>query len=585
MERRLAAILAADVVGYTRLMGEDEVGTLNALKAHRGEFVDPTFARYRGRIVKLMGDGALVEFASAVDAVTCAAELQRGMAGRNADVPERQRITFRIGINLGDVMVEGDDLYGDGVNVAARLEGLAEPGGICLSAKVYDEVGSKLDLAFEDMGKQQVKNIDEPLQVWRWVPDGSVVAGRAEKIDGSLSSPRKPSIAVLPFDNMSGDPEQEYFSDGITEDVITELSRFRQLSVIARNSSFQYKGQSLNVQDVGRELRVEYVIEGSVRKAGNRVRVTAQLIEVASGSHLWAERYDRDLEDIFAVQDEITERIISSVAPGIVSAEMQRARRKDVGTLDAWDRIMRAHWHLARFTMEDNAEARRFLTEAAQIEPDSALALGDLAMIHSLDAAWNWGVSRDQSLAAAGEAARRAVTIDENNAWGHIALGLVEVFSGHHDEAVTRLERAIEITPNDPNAHGHLGLVLALSGDSSGATVHLDEAMRLSPRDPFLAFWFMARALAAYVAESYEETVRWCHKTIEENPRFPGAYRILAATYGGLDEIEQAKKALKELLRQMPGLTVTATRQQIPWKKSEHAERYLDGLRKAGLPE
>jgi TolB-like protein/Flp pilus assembly protein TadD len=587
MERRLAAILAADVVGYTRLMGEDEAGTLVALKAHREELIDPTVARRRGRLVKLMGDGALVEFASALDAVACAAEVQRGMADRNAEVPEAKRIVFRIGINLGDVIIEGDDLYGEGVNVAARLEGLAKPGGIYLSAKVHDEVRSKLDLAFEDLGRQQLKNIDEPVQVWGWVVDGPLTAGTAREMDGAPTQAQrgKPSIAVLPFDNMSGDPEQEYFSDGITEDVITELSRFRQLSVIARNSSFQYKGQSSNLQNVGQELQVEYVIEGSVRKAGNRVRVTAQLIEIASGSHIWAERYDRDLEDIFAVQDEIVQRIISSVAPGIVSAEMQRAQRKDVETLDAWDRIMRAHWHLARFTMEDNSEARRLLTEAAQIDPNSALALGDLAMIHTFDAIWNWGISRDQSLAAAGEAARRAVAIDENNAWGHIALGVVEAFLGHHDEAVRRLERAIEISPNDPNAHGQLGFALALSGDSNGAITRLEEAMRLSPRDPFLAFWIMSRAVAAYVAENHDETIQWCNKIIAENPRFPGAYRILAATYGELGETEQARMAIEELLRQMPGLTLAATREQVPWKMSEHAERYLDGLRKAGLPE
>ena len=585
MERRLAAILAADVVGYSRLMGEDETGTLTALKAHRAQLIDPKIAEHNGRIVKLMGDGALVEFASVVDAVQCAAEIQRGMAERTAGEPENKRIVFRIGINVGDVIVEEGDIYGDGVNVAARLEGLADPGGVLISADAYRYVRNKLNLDYQDLGEQDLKNVSEPVHTYRLLTDGGAdanVPARGRTANGRTVGP---SVAVLPFTNMSGDPEQEYFSDGIAEDIITALSRFHWFLVISRNTSFTYRGVAVDARRAARELGVRYVLEGSVRKAGNRVRITAQLIEAGADRHVWAERYDRDLEDIFAVQDEITARIIASVAPGIVSAEMQRAHRKDVATLDAWDRIMRAHWHLARFTMEDNAEARRLLTEAAQIEPDSALALGDLAMIHTFDGIWNWGVSRDQSLAAAGEAARRAIAIDENNAWGHIALGVVEAFSGRHDESVRRLERAVEISPNDPNAHGHLGFAFALAGDPDAAIVQLDEAERLSPRDPFLAYWYMSRAAAAYAAELYEEAIEWSRKTSEENPRFPGAYRILASACGQLGRIDEAKRALDELLRQMPGLTVTATRQQVPWKNPEHTERYLEGLRRAGLPE
>jgi TolB-like protein/Flp pilus assembly protein TadD len=582
VERRLAAVLAADVVGYSRLMGEDEARTLARLKALRRDVVQPRIADCKGRIVKLMGDGLLAEFPSAVEAVRCAAAIQDAMAERETDLSDEQRVRLRIGVNLGDIIVEGSDIYGDGVNVAARLEGLAEPGGICISNAVYEQVRGRVDFDFDDLGETDFKNIDRPVRVWRW-PAASGPSSAAPRPAARTSG--KPSIAVLAFKNMSGDPDQEYFSDGIAEDVITELSRFRALSVIARNSSFQFKGDAPDLARVGRTLGVDYVIEGSVRKAGTRVRVTAQLTETRTGSHIWADRYDHDLENIFAVQDEITRRIISAVAPGIVSAEMQRARRKDIETLDAWDRIMRAHWHLARFTMEDNAEARRLLSEAAQIDPDSALALGDLAMIHTFDAIWNWGVSRDQSLADAGEAARRAVSLDENNAWGHIALGVVEAFSGHSDEALRRLERAVEISPNDPNAHGHLGFALALAGEATDAIAELEEAVRLSPRDPFLAFWHMSRAVAAFAAEDHEQTILWSRKTIEENPRFPGAYRILAATYGELGEIENARPALEELLRQMPGLTITATRRQVPWKRPEHAERYADGLRKAGLPE
>ena len=586
VERRLTTILAADVVGYSRLMAADEAGTLAQLKAHRKEVIEPRTGEHHGRVVKLMGDGTLMEFGSVVDAVNFAVEMQRAITERNVGVPEDRRITYRIGINIGDIIVEGDDIYGDGVNVAARLEALAEPGGICVSRTVFNHVKSKVEIGFEDLGVQTVKNIPDPVQVYRVDLFRSDTDGVGRWPNaGTLPLPDKPSIAVLPFENMSGDPEQEYFADGIAEEIITALSRFHWFFVISRNSSFTFKGKATEVKKVAHELGVRYVLEGSVRKAGSRVRITTQLIDATMDHHVWAERYDRDLEDIFAVQDEITERIITSVAPGIISAEMQRAHRKDIASLDAWERIMRAHWHLARFTMEDNAEARRLLTEAAQIEPDSALALGDLAMIYVFDGQWGWGISRDQSLAAAAEAARRAVTIDEGNAWAHIALGFVELFAGRHSESVRRLERASEISPNDPHAHGHLGFALSFSGEPEAAIARIEEAMRLSPRDPFLAFWYTARALAAFSAGQYDDAVEWGEKTIEENPRHPGAYRLLAASYAQLGHIEEAKAALEEMLLQMPGMTVAATRKQVPWKRTDDAQRYLDGLRKAGLPE
>jgi TolB-like protein len=402
---------------------------------------------------------------------------------------------------------------------------------------------------------------------------------------GAVEPSQKPSIVVLPFTNMSGDPEQDYFADGIAEDIITALSRFHWFFVISRNTSFTYRGVATDAKRVAEELGVRYVLEGSVRKAGNRVRITAQLIDARVDHHVWAKRYDRELEDIFVVQDEITERIIGSVAPGIISIEMQRAQRKDIATLDVWDRIMRAHWHFARFTKEDNIEARRLLTEAAQIEPSSAIALGDLAMIHVIDAHWGWCVSRDQSLAAAAEAARRAVIIDESNAWGHTALGFVELFSNRHDEAVRRLERAIELSPNDANAHGYLSMTLALAGDYDGAVAQVNEAMRLSPRDPFLAFWYNSASAAAFARERYEEAVDWSRKTAEENPRFPGAYRLLTSAYGQLGRLEEAKVAREKLLRLAPGMTVATTREQVPWKNPDDRDRYLEGLRKAGLPE
>ena len=584
-ERRLTTILAADVVGYSRLMAADESGTLDQLKTHRRELIEPKTAEHHGRVVKLIGDGTLMEFGSVVDGVNFAVDVQKAMAERNADVPDNCQITYRIGINIGDIIVDGDDIYGDGVNVAARLEQLADPGGICVSRNVFNQVKNKLEIAFRDMGDQELKNIPEAVRAYKIImpnEDAATVAAGAHK---PHASPDKPSIAVLPFANMSGDPEQEFFADGMAEDIITALSHHRWFFVIARNSSFTYKGQAVDVKRVSQELGVRYVLEGSVRKSGNRVRVTAQLIDALSGHHIWAERYDRELEDIFAVQDEIAERIITSVAPGIVTAEMQRAHRKDVASLDAWDRVMRAHWHFARFTMEDSAKARRLLAEAAQIEPNSALALGDLAMIYVLDGQWGWGIARDQALAAAAEAARRAVAIDESNAWAHIALGMVELFARRHNEAIRRLERAIEISPNDPNAHGNLGFILSFAGEPEAASAQIEEARRLSPRDPFLAFWYTAQALAAFSAEHYEQAIEWSKKTIEENPSYPGAFRLLAASYGQIGDIERAETAVEEMLRLMPGITVTATREQVPWKKTDDAERYLEGLRKAGLPE
>ena len=372
MQRRLAAILAADVVGYSRLMAADEAGTLAALKALRADVIDPAIAAANGRMVKLMGDGALVEFASIVDAVECAVAIQREVAAHNEALDSEKRIEFRIGINLGEVIVDGDDIYGDGVNIAARLEGLARPGGICVSAKVFEEVSNKLDVGFEDLGPQEVKNIPTPVRAYHVMADEPPTGA-------ALALPDKPSIAVLAFANMSGDPEQEYFADGIAEDIITALSRFNWFFVIARNSSFAYKGRSPDVRAVAAELGVQYVLEGSVRKAGTRVRITAQLVDALSGRHVWAERYDRELTDIFEVQDEITTAIVGNVAPSFVAAEAQRAARKAPDNLDSWDLTMRANAHAWHHTPAEQAEARRLLESAVERDPDNTVALVGLA--------------------------------------------------------------------------------------------------------------------------------------------------------------------------------------------------------------
>jgi adenylate cyclase len=497
VERRLAAILAGDVAGYSRLMGLDEEGTLAALKDHRRAVVNPKIAEHRGRIVKTTGDGILVEFASVVDAVRCAVDIQRQIAERNVQVPSEQRIEFRIGLNVGDIIIDDKDIYGDGVNIAARLQALAQPGGICVSRIVRDEVRDKLDFSFEDMGDQQVKNIARPVPTHRIRLETRTDAATAATLTTARSPrppPQKPSIAVLPFANMSGDAEQEYFSEGITEDIITNLSRNHAFFVISRSTSFTYKGPGVDVGKVGRELGVRYVLEGSVRRAGNRVRITAQLIEAASGHHLWADRYDRELADVFAVQDEIARSITGAIAPGIIAAEIRQAQRKDPDQLDAWDRTVRAHWHVRRFTRQDLAEARRLLTEAIALDPANSMAYADLALARHFEAVFGWGDGPLESHKQLGEAARNAVATDDNDAMAHTTLAIFELFSGRHEEARRRLLRALDLNPNSEFARGYLGASYGFAGDHEAAVSHLDEAIRLSPRGWMVVVGICAKA-------------------------------------------------------------------------------------------
>jgi len=455
VERRLSAIFAGDVAGYSRLMEVDEEGTLARLNAHRREFLEPNIAEHRGRIVKRTGDGILIEFVSAVDAVRCAIEQQRGMAERNMGVSPDRRIELRVGIHVGDIIIEDGDIFGDGVNIAARLESIAQPGGICISDDAYRQVRGKLNVNFQDSGEQELKNIARPVRVYQLRPEAS---GEARASAGRLALPDKPSIAVLAFQNLSGDIEQEFFADGIAEDIITALSKSHWLFVIARNSSFTYKGKPVDVRQVGKELGVRYVLEGSVRKAGNRVRITSQLIDASSGHHVWAERYDRALEDIFAVQDEITHSIIGAIAPGIVAAEIKRSEGKDAAELGQWERVMRAHWHVQRLTREDCLQAMRLIDEILQRDPKNALALADLAYNWHMGGLFGW---TEEPLPVAtervGEAARRAVAADDQDATAQTSLGLYELFTNRHDEAIKRLQRAIELDPNSSFARvpGH----------------------------------------------------------------------------------------------------------------------------------
>jgi adenylate cyclase len=446
VERRLAAILAGDVAGYSRLMGVDEEGTLAQLNAHRRELLEPTIAEHRGRIVKRTGDGILIEFGSAVDAARCAIQQQRGMAQRNASVPANRRIELRIGIHVGDVIIEEGDIFGDGVNIAARLQSIAQPGGICISDDAYRHVRGKLDVNFRDSGEQELKNIARPVRVYHLRPDAPASVGKTAASD--LALPDKPSIAVLAFQNMSGDPEQEFFADGIAEEVITALSKAHWLFVIARNSSFTYKGKSVDVRQIGRELGVRYVLEGSVRKAGNRVRLAAQLIDAATGHHVWADRYDRSVDDIFAVQDEITHSIIGAIAPGIVAAEIQRAQSKDTAELGQWERVMRAHWHVRQLAREDCLAAFRLIDEVLQRDPRNTMALADLAFNWHMGGLFGWTKEPlPEAMERMGDAARRAVAADDQDAMAHTSLAVYELFSNRHDEASRRLHRAICARP------------------------------------------------------------------------------------------------------------------------------------------
>jgi len=581
IKRRLAAVLAADIAGYSRLMGQDEAATVRDLKGHQAAIL-PLVGHHGGRIIDTAGDGILAEFPSVVGATECAVEIQTVMAARNEKVPGDRRMLFRIGINVGDVIHDETRIYGDGINVAARLEALAMPGGVLVSQAVHDQVRDRLGLAFEDLGERDLKNIARPVRVYRLrTPEES----RAASVPGAtLPLPDKPSIAVLAFQNMSGDPEQEYFSDGITEDIITNLSKHRGFFVIARNSSFTYKGQAVDVTRVGRELGVRYVLEGSVRKAGSRVRITGQLIDATNGSHLWAEKYDRDLNDLFAVQDEITREIVGSLAPEMLEAEMQRARRKDPQSLDAWEYAIRAQWHLARLTREDNAEALRLATQSTHLNPAATAGLNIAAFAHIYDSVYGWSASSGHSIVAAHEAARRAVALDPRDEASQTALGASELFLGHHDAAVARLRNAVELNPNFPWAHGNLGLALAFSGEGDEAAGPFKEAVRLSPRDQFCFLWIYLLGFAAFMAGRNQEALDHVDRSLRLNSSIPGPYRLRAACLSQLGRMEEARASLTEFLRLAPNATIATMREQLPLKKAGDFERYARALKQAGLP-
>jgi TolB-like protein/class 3 adenylate cyclase/Flp pilus assembly protein TadD len=575
VERRLAAIMAADVAGYSRLIGADEGGTLRALKAIRAELIDPKIAEHRGRLVKTTGDGLLVEFGSVVDALRCATEVQRAMAERNFRVMPDERIEFRIGINMGDIVVEDGDIFGDGVNVAARLEGLAEPGGVCVSARVQEDAAGRLDLAFEDIGEQALRNIARPVRAYRVAMGGCL---EVAKEPAPLPLPDKPSIAVLPFANLSDDPEQEFFADGIAEDIITALSKLRWFFVIARNSTFTYKGRAVDVKQIGRELGVRYVLEGSVRKAGTRLRITAQLVEATSGNHVWAERWDREIGDIFAVQDDITERVAAAIEPQLYAAEHFRSQRKPPESLDAWECVVRALSYISRRSQEDNAAAVELLQRAVTLDPGYAQAHSVLAYVLGLDAVYGWS-PREKALPPALEEAQKAVLLDDDDPWSHVALGSVLARIDRPEEAISEFRRALALNPSFALAHSRLAMALCNLGESEEALAEIDTAERLNPRELWRGLNNLARAIAHFIGGRYHEGIEFAQNAILEGPGRIHSHRMLVVNLALAGRIDDARAALAVLKKLQPDFSLEWVEN---YRREEDRRRWIEGFRLAG---
>jgi adenylate cyclase len=581
-ERRLAAVLAADMVGYSRLMEVDETGTLARLKTHRIELIDPAIAKNRGRIIKTTGDGMLVEFHSVAEAVVCAAEIQRRMARRNSDVSPARWMQFRIGINLGDVIVEQDDIFGDGVNVAARLEMLAEPGGICVSGAVRDQVGQRLeDVEFEDLGDQSVKNIARPIRVFRirLEQDAKTAPENPKDAAAAPAISRKPSIAVLPLVNMSGDPEQEFFADGLTEDIITELSRFHDLLVISRNSTFVYKGKAVKVQEVAREFGVDYVLEGSVRKAGDRIRVTVQLIDAETDRHIWAERYDRQLEDIFAIQDEMTRAIVATLPGRVEAATHDRAKRKPTDNMAAYECVLAAKVLHHRSTREDNAEAQRVLNRALALDPDYAHAHAWKACVLGQTWVYDWCADRDATFQQVADELEITLALDDNDSDVHRILAALNLNRDDHDKAAYHQERALTLNPNYDLVVVQQGELLTWLGRPEEGIDWIRKAMRLNPYHPERFWNHLGRA--CYCAEKYAEAAEAFSRITRPDYTH---HAFLAATFAQMGNEIAAAAHAAEVLKREPKFSVAVYLTTQHYKRDVDRRRHEAGLLSAGLP-
>ncbi len=583
-QRRLAAIVSADVVGYSRLMGVDETGTLAALRAHRAELIDAKIAEHGGRIVKTMGDGLLLEFPSVVDATQCMVEIQLGMAGRNEGVDEDRRITFRVGVNLGDIIIEGEDILGDGVNIAARLQEIADPGGVTISGRVHDDVRNRLDTGFTDVGEQSLKNISHPIRVWQWSPAGPAPVDPMTT-DATLSLPDEPSIAVLPFKNMSGDPEQDYFADGLTEDIITALSKHHWLEVVARNTTFAYKGKSSDIRQIAKDIGADYIVEGSVRRSGQRIRITAQLIDARSGSHVWAERYDRELEDIFDVQDEITEIIVGRVEPEIGYAIRQKVQRTPRRDLHAWDCYHLGIASFYKFTAEGNLEAQRLLQHSREFDPRFAEA----------HAWWAWAIIlgmvywdtepnptlMDEALAAV----QQALALDNQSALIKFIMARVQLARREYRSAFSHSEAAVRLNPTLAPAFCALGDSLAYEGRYEDSIVHFEKAVEMSPNHPQLWAFLSYGALVLLFMREFEKALNWAERASDVPNCQYWAFAHAAVALAYLDQPNEARQMVERLLAMQPAFTRTFAEKKLFYlERPEQLALYLDGLDKAGVP-
>ena len=582
LHRRLAAILSADVAGYSRLMSEDEAATLAAVQAHQKELIEPKVAQHHGRIVKLMGDGLLAEFPSAVEAVRCAVEIQRTMHERTLGMSPQRRIAFRIGINIGDIIGVGDDIYGDGVNVAARLEGLAKPGGICVAHNVVDHVKAKVEFAFEDKGEKQVKNIAKPIRVFEVVFD-EPPGGRVSRDIENPPLPDAPSIAVLPFANMSGDPEQDFLADGIAEEIITALARLRWLFVIARHSTFVYKGRAVDVRQVARELGVRYVLEGSVKTAGSRLRIIGQLIDAETGKHIWAEKYDGELRDIFAVQDDITERVVAAVEPHLYAEEGIRASNKPPENIDAWGLVVRALSLLNKLEQKRNQEAQALLRRAIEIEPSYARAHALLSWAIWWASLCYWYGDAREGYRQAAAHAHDALSLDPSDPWARMISGLCLSTAGHHDRALGELRTALNLNPSFALGHTAYGWALLRAGSFDEAIAETGKAMRMSPLDSFSGFYTVIHGLTLLGARRFAEALPYLRASVAAFAEYPGHYNTLISCCGHLGLIEEAKEFIAIRNRVGPKLRIGAL--QMNMSTFAHRDVFIEGLRKAGISE
>lgn len=581
-QRRLAAIASVDMVGYSRLMGIDEVGTLAALRAHRSEFVDLKIAEYGGRIVKTMGDGLLLEFPSVVDATACAIEVQEGMVERNARTEEDRRIVFRIGVHVGDIIIEDEDILGDGVNIAARIEALAKPGGIAITGRAYDDIRDRVDAAFSDSGEHALKNIVRPVQVWQWAP-AAAPKGSASKASGPIAGFNdRPAIAVLAFENLSRDPDQEFLADGIAEDILTRLAMWRWLPVIARNSSFTYKGRNVDIKDIGSELGARYILEGSVRKAGDRVRVTGQLIDANSGHQIWSDRYDRTLDDIFALQDEITDAIVSALEAAVGRAEMQRAQRKNPQNLDAWGYYQKGMWHLSKVTRDDLEQANHLLREAMQADPDFASPHAALAFLGFLARSLSYVLDPEITAKDSYEAASRAVRLDEMDPFAHAALGVSRTLEREYDGALASADRAVKLNPSYAFGHHAVHIANSMYGDHQVSLEACQQACRISPNDPWLFYFLTGISGMHYMLRDYEEGIKTGLAAVERYPRYANSHRWLAMSYAQAGKLDEAKRQIQIYLQLMPNALDTA-KDAYPYRNQADLDHYRDGLRKTGV--